>query len=157
MRGKRAVVSTARSTRSAMLGREARPPRSISHRSTSSATRDEKEEGSSTTRPSGDTSAWSLDPERPRRFAPEALPRHVVQVVGHSTHHKCRTELEAWLDPSAQPENLAIRSLVTVDGAPRYRAGVDTRPGALVMIDPGFAKAPLETVELLPITPRLGA
>jgi hypothetical protein len=95
---------------------------------------------------------WALDPDRPRRFDPRSLPRHLVQVAGHTTHPKCLEELEGWIDPSAHDQHLAIRTLLVAEGEPRYRAGVDARPGSLVMIDPGFAKAPIDTIELLPIT-----
>ena len=95
---------------------------------------------------------WALDPDRPRRFDPQSLPRHLVQVAGHTTHPKCLEELEGWIDPSARDKHLAIRTLVSADGEPRYRAGVDARAGSLVMIDPGFAKAPIESIELLAIT-----
>lgn len=103
-------------------------------------------------RPSADHSTWALDAERPRRFDPMALPRHLVQVAGHTTHPKALEELAAWVDPNAKAKHLAIRTLLTAEGTPRYVAGVDARPGSLVMIDPGFAKAPLETIELLAIT-----
>lgn len=56
------------------------------------------------------------------------------------------------MSSNAKEKHVAIRTIVTADGTPRYVAGVDTRPGSLVMIDPGFAKAPLETLALLPIT-----
>ena len=102
-------------------------------------------------RPSADHSKWALDAERPRRFDPMSLPRHLLQVAGHTTHPKSLEELEGWIDPNAKAKHVAIRTLVTAEGTPRYVAGVDTRPGSLVMIDPGFAKAPLETIELCPI------
>ena len=102
-------------------------------------------------RPSSDHSKWALDAERPRRFDPMSLPRHLVQVAGHTTHPKALDELAAWIDPNAKAKHVAIRTLVTAEGTPHYVAGVDTRPGSLVMIDPGFAKAPIETIELLPI------
>ena len=81
-----------------------------------------------------------------------SLPRHLLQVAGHTTHPKAQDELAAFVDPNAKAEHVAIRTLVTAEGTPRYVAGVDTRPGSLVMIDPGFAKAPLETIELLALT-----
>jgi hypothetical protein len=102
-------------------------------------------------RPATAKSEWAFHPDRPRRFHPTSLPRHLVQVAGHSTHRKCLEELKGSIDPAADTMHLPIRTLTIADGEPRYRAGVDARPGSLVMIDPGFAKEPLETIELLEV------
>lgn len=98
----------------------------------------------------GADSAWENDPERPRRFDPRSLPRGLVQVIAHSPHPRCVRDLPGWVEPSANVEALALRTLHG-GSEPSYHAGVHPTPGSVIMIDPGFAKAPLETIELLPI------
>jgi len=99
-------------------------------------------------RPGADVE-WEHDPESPRRFEPSELPAQILQVAGHTTHEKCKKELTGWIE--ATDDWLAIRTLVGGD-PPRYVGGVVAGPGNLVLIDPHFAKAPLESIELLEIS-----
>jgi len=103
-------------------------------------------------RPGSVDQAWELDPVAPRRFEPAALPRAFAQVAGHSGHRRCARELAGWVDANAPPDRaIALRTLRDDAAGPRYAAGVDPRPGALILIDPELARAPLEDVELLPL------
>jgi len=54
---------------------------------------------------------WAFDPLSPRRFEPSELPIGLLQVAGHTGHKRCKKELTGWVDPSALPDHLSIRTL----------------------------------------------
>ena len=93
----------------------------------------------SMTRPGVDP-AWEFEPTRPRRFEPSSLPEGLLQIAGHTGHHKCRTELGAgWLTAAARDrEHGGIRTLRVDGGVVIYDLGVlDARAGVtdLYLID----------------------
>jgi hypothetical protein len=73
----------------------------------------------------GANRAWEADAARPRRFDPRTLPTGLLQVVGHTGHHKARTELgEAWVSAAAREQlRGGIRTLRVRDGDVRYELG----------------------------------
>lgn len=101
----------------------------------------------------GADEAWELSPEAPRRFDPRTLPRGLAQIVGHSGHARCVRDLAPWVVPASVEGNVALRTLRT-DGANVVYEPFVSAPrageGTCLMIDPGFADAPLETIALLP-------
>lgn len=62
-----------------------------------------------------------------RRFHPASLPRGLVQVWGHTGHHKCKEELEeAWLADDAKAlARGGLRTLTVSDAGVRYMAHVE--------------------------------
>ena len=86
----------------------------------------------------GADAAWEFDPARPRRFEPRELPRGLVQVAGHTGHHKCLQELApAWVTPAARVRSHGgIRTLRRLDGAV-YDLGVLAAGGVadLILVD----------------------
>lgn len=67
--------------------------------------------------------AWS--PERPRRFAPGALPRGLAQACGHTGHAKCRALLAGCMsDEALAVPRGGARTLSVRDGVPRYTMGL---------------------------------
>lgn len=96
---------------------------------------------------------WAFDVESPRRFEPTTLPRGLHQVIGHTSHKRCKKELAGWIDESAVGDHLAIRTLRLEGNTPLYKAGVDLEgaDAALVLIDPHFAGTKSNDCELLPL------
>jgi hypothetical protein len=88
----------------------------------------------------GQDPAWELDPARPRRFEPRALPAGLLQVAGHTGHHKCKSDLGEGmmtLAARARPHG-GIRTLRVEGDAVVYDLGVlDARAEAtdLYLID----------------------
>jgi len=78
---------------------------------------------------------WARNPARPRRFDPRALPGGITQIVGHTGHAKCMSELGAWVAPAARARaHGGLRSLRVHDGEVVYDAGVMPHvPGAAEM------------------------
>jgi hypothetical protein len=104
-------------------------------------------------RPGADA-AWELAPDAPRRFDPRALPRGLVQVVGHSGHSRTARDLPGWVARGAEREGVSLRTLAVAGDAPRYEAGIQPAvagEATLYMIDPGFAHEPIEAIELLAV------
>ena len=112
-------------------------------------------------RPSNPASGSAFHPTRPRRFDPRALPRGLVQVVGHSGHAKCLVELGAWATDAAKARaHGGIRTL-SVDGGDGsagvepvvvYDIGVgpfSAGAAAMVMIDGELRRVPAAEVALL--------
>lgn len=98
--------------------------------------------------------AWELDPERPRRFDPRWLPAGLHQVVGHTGHRKCKTELgEAWLSEAARRRAVGgIRTLRVRGGEVSYDLGVsraDSRATDMILIDGEMWRVPAAEYSLL--------
>lgn len=88
----------------------------------------------------GQDPAWEFDPARPRRFEPRALPTGLLQVAGHTGHHKCKSDLgEAMMTIAARERaHGGIRTLRVEGDAVVYDLGVlDARAEAtdLYLID----------------------
>jgi hypothetical protein len=65
-------------------------------------------------------------PVAPRRFHPNRLPRGLVQVCGHTGHHKCLEELADWLGPSASARaHGGLRTLSAGHSRIVYEANVE--------------------------------
>lgn len=84
--------------------------------------------------------AWAWNVDRPRRFDPRTLPRGLVQVAGHSGHHKCLEELgDDWSTPAARARPRGgIRTLAWDGARVTYDLGVappDPDAAHLVLID----------------------
>jgi hypothetical protein len=96
------------------------------------------------------------DPERPRRFDARALPRDLLQVVGHTAHKKSREELQPWVsERAAAIENGGIRTLRVTDEGPCYDMGVlphERGAATMIMIDAGMSDPNIAEYPLLPIT-----
>ncbi|HWM86095.1 MAG TPA: hypothetical protein VNO33_09660, partial [Kofleriaceae bacterium] len=97
-------------------------------------------------RPEADR-AWELDPERPRRFDPRWLPAGLHQVVGHTGHRKCKSELgDAWLTDAARQRAVGgIRTLRVRGGEVSYDLGVaPAESGAtdMILIDGEMSRVP---------------
>jgi len=95
--------------------------------------------------------------EKARRFHPRALPRGLVQVAGHTGHHKALEELGPFATSAAIARARGgIRTLaVGGDGTITYDVGVaapDEAAAHLVMIDSEMRRMPPGEVALL----RLG-
>lgn len=97
--------------------------------------------------------AWEAFPEAPRRFDPRTLPRGVAQIVGHSGHARCVRDLGEWVVPAATAGNVALRTLRAGDTVVYEPFVSPPRAGeaTCLMVDPGFADAPLDTIALLPV------
>ncbi|MEO8554002.1 MAG: hypothetical protein ABI678_28705, partial [Kofleriaceae bacterium] len=95
---------------------------------------------------------WELDPERPRRFAPQELPADLTQIAGHTNHASCLRELAAFATPEARARRHAgIRTLRATADAAIYDLGIlPPLPGAadLILID-GELRDPANRAELL--------
>ncbi|MGE0551110.1 MAG: metallophosphoesterase [Kofleriaceae bacterium] len=96
-----------------------------------------------------------LSSARPRRFDPRALPDGLVQIAGHTGHHKCVEELGGWVGEAArQRERGGIRTLRVVDNIVSYDLGIAVpRVGAadLIMIDGEMRRVDPSQVDLLPL------
>lgn len=100
-------------------------------------------------------------PARPRRFDPRHLPRGLVQVVGHTGHHKCVDDLgEAWTTAAARAHRRGgIRTLRVAGDEVSYDLGVQPTAAddaALIMIDGELRRVDPAEVALLELA-RLGA
>jgi len=97
-----------------------------------------------------------IDPVRPRRFDARALPRDLLQVVGHTAHKKSREELQPWVTPRAEAtENGGIRTLQVDDERIVYDMGVLPHApgkGTMIMIDAGMSDPKITEYPLLEIT-----
>jgi hypothetical protein len=94
---------------------------------------------------------WSTRGPGPRRFGPEAVPRGLLQAVGH-TQHKKMAEL---LPEHAGPANVApgqLRCAVFGEDDFEYRPGLEAGDADTVMwfFDGGLHFAPPEAIELMP-------
>lgn len=96
---------------------------------------------------------WELALERPRRFDPRTLPLGVTQVVGHTGHAKCLSELGDWAAPAAHRRaHGGIRTLRFDGRTVHYDLGVaPPAPGVadLIMIDGEARRVPVDEVDLL--------
>jgi hypothetical protein len=92
----------------------------------------------------------SWDPARPRRFDPRTLPVGLVQVVGHTGHHKCLTELGPWASEEARSRPRGgLRTLASDGQGARYELGVaPPRAGEATMY---LADGELARPELWPV------
>ena len=98
-------------------------------------------------RPSNPATGSTCDPERPRRFDPRTLPAGLVQVVGHSGHHKCLQELGEWCTERAHGRQRGgIRSLHVEGERVVYDLGT---AGSFILIDGELRRVPAHEVELL--------
>lgn len=98
-----------------------------------------------------------------RRFHPESLPRGLVQVWGHTGHHKCKEELEeAWLADDAKAlARGGLRTLSVSDAGVRYTAHIEPpEDGAatVYLIDiemsrPEVTELPLLELDAIALTP----
>jgi len=95
------------------------------------------------------------DPVRPRRFDARALPRDLLQVVGHTAHRKSREELRPWVGARAAAiDNGGIRTLRVTDDGPHYEMGVlphERGAATMIMIDAGMSDPTIDEYPLLPI------
>ncbi len=104
-------------------------------------------------RPDADAE-WELDPERPRRFDPRWLPAGLHQVVGHTGHRKCKTELgDGWLSEAARRKAVGgIRTLRVRDGEVSYDLGVspaESDATDMILIDGEMWRVPAAEYSLL--------
>ncbi|HEX4421845.1 MAG TPA: metallophosphoesterase [Kofleriaceae bacterium] len=103
----------------------------------------------------GADNAWALASSRPRRFDPRSLPLGLVQVAGHTGHHKCLEELGAWSTAAARGRmHGGIRTLRFDGHTVTYDLGV-AAPAAgvadLILIDGEMRRVPPAEVTLLPL------
>lgn len=96
-----------------------------------------------------------------RRYPLEALPRGLVQVVGHIRDKKCR-ELLAPIADAHAPADGPLRTLIVDDDGARYLRGVQRGPPAgatMLFLDNGMAHVQRhpETYELLDVEARATA
>ena len=98
---------------------------------------------------------WALADDRPRRFDARTLPLGLIQVAGHSGHHKCLEELGDWSTPRARSrEHGGIRTLRYDGQAVTYDLGVlapASGVGDLILIDGEARRVPTAEVDLLPL------
>lgn len=87
-----------------------------------------------------------------RRFDPRDLPRHLTQVVGHSTDKKCRELLGDWAD-SRTPVVGAIRGLRVEGTRVTYRAHCEDGD-QLVFLDGGMQHAAVNEYQLFDLELR---
>jgi len=87
-----------------------------------------------------------------RRYDARRIPLGLTQVVGHIGDQKCRTLLGPWAD-DAEPRGGVIRSMVTDGEIVHYAHGlpqpVGELRGAMIFIDGGMNRTPIEGYELL--------
>ncbi len=93
----------------------------------------------------------------PRRFTPDALPRGLVQAVGHTGHTRTRKELAVIATPAAQAlARSGLRTLCTRGDGAVYDVGfVAPMPGEATMylVDGEMHHVPVEDVPLLELLP----
>jgi len=103
----------------------------------------------------GGDRAWQFAPGRPRRFDPRTLPHGLTQVVGHTGHSKCLTELDGWTTAAARGRPRGgIRTLRVASQTVTYDLGVAVpAPGAadLILIDGELWRVPAAEVALFPL------
>jgi|GEM_PF-455225 len=97
---------------------------------------------------------WEFEPTRPRRFEPRTLPPGLLQVAGHTGHHKCMAELgDAWPTNAARHRaHGGIRTLRAHGDRVIYDLGIlPAAPGAadLYLIDSEMRSVPAAEYELL--------
>jgi hypothetical protein len=95
----------------------------------------------------GANRAWEADAARPRRFDPRTLPSGLLQVVGHTGHHKARTELgDRWVSAAAREQlRGGIRTLRVTGDDVRYELGaLPAEPGStdLYLVDGEMWRVP---------------
>ncbi|MEO8701059.1 MAG: hypothetical protein ABI867_13505 [Kofleriaceae bacterium] len=78
-------------------------------------------------RPGADQ-AWEHAVRAPRRYDPRALPRGLVQIVGHTGHKKAAQEMPRWLTAGDSDGRGGVRTLRVTDAGVSYRRGI--HPGA---------------------------
>lgn len=99
--------------------------------------------------------SWANNKIRPRRYQPKNLPQGLLQVVGHTQHHKCLKELGDWIVKEAQERELFdLRTLRVSRGSEvRYERGLPKSLGvdeaALLMLDGAINDCPVERYPLL--------
>lgn len=96
---------------------------------------------------------WAANVERPRRFDPRELPVGVTQVVGHTGHAKCTSELAVWATHAALArKHGGIRTLRVTERSVVYDVGV-APPAAhvtdMIFIDGELRRVPANEVALL--------
>jgi hypothetical protein len=88
---------------------------------------------------SGLDRAWAFHPDKPRRFDPRSLPLGLVQVCGHTGHHRCRHDLASFATPAALAQDRGgLRTLSTDGERAFYELGLslpDPRRATLYLID----------------------
>jgi hypothetical protein len=94
---------------------------------------------------------WSSGGPGPRRFAPDAIPRGLLQAVGHTQHRK----MAELLPDHAGRADVApgqLRCVVFGEDDFEYRAGREAGDADTVMwfFDGGLHYAPPESIELMP-------
>jgi len=90
---------------------------------------------------------WEAAARRPRRFHPRDLPAGLVQVAGHTGHHKCVTEMPGWHTDEPGDRSPDLRTLrARPDGVVEYRRGLHLDAalgdGVLLLVDPEMHRAP---------------
>lgn len=99
--------------------------------------------------------SWAYNKTRPRRYQPKDLPGGLLQVVGHTQHHKCLKELGDWIVKEARGRELFdLRTLRVRGGSEvRYEKGLPGELGAdeaaLLMVDGAINDCPAERYPLL--------
>jgi hypothetical protein len=86
-------------------------------------------------------------PFAPRRFHPDALPRGLTQLVGHSGDSRLRKALRRWLADDL-PEHASVRTLVAGDDV-AYRAGVHLADTAMILADPELNTTAIDAVDVV--------
>lgn len=103
-------------------------------------------------RPGADRS-WELRRDRPRRFDPRTLPVGLVQIAGHTGHHKCVEELGDWCTAAARAHPRGgIRTLASDGTRVVYDLGIaapDPAQAHLVLIDGEMRRVDPTTYRLL--------
>ncbi|MGE0868995.1 MAG: hypothetical protein AB7P03_10540 [Kofleriaceae bacterium] len=103
----------------------------------------------------GASAADLLEP-RPRRFDPRTLPSGLVQIAGHTGHHKCVEELDGWVTEAArQRPRGGIRTLRVVGDSVRYDLGVAAPldgSADLILVDGEMRRVDPSQVDLLPLS-----
>lgn len=102
-------------------------------------------------RPANPASNRAVD-RASRRFDPRNLPRHLMQVVGHSTDKKCRELLGEWAD-GRTPVVGALRGLRVGDAHVAYRARCE-EGDQLVFLDGGMQHSAVNEYQLFDLELR---
>jgi hypothetical protein len=103
-------------------------------------------------RPGADPS-WEQAARAPRRYDPHVLPRGLVQVVGHTGHHKASKEMPNWRVAGTDEKRGGIRTLRVSGDVVTYERGIhlgEPTDAIVWMIDPEMHYVPTPAdVEIL--------